>query len=263
MSNASHSAPTMQLVGKRLILTAPPDRNLQRLQTRFIEAGGEISHVPLIAIHPLPLDEAALSAAMCDWLFFTSKNGVHGFFQSPGSEAFKTLPVAVVGPATAQIVQEYGIQPAFISPRFDAESAAHAFATTLTMQGLRILWPCGNRANQNLATHLMEKGASVLECPVYETRLLTDDALSIEAKECLLSTSRSDILSFTSPSAVFAYECLFPGVLQGSVVTIASLGPKTSEALQECGVSPAIVPQQSTFDALFDAILFHFNERPA
>jgi uroporphyrinogen-III synthase len=256
------SEPSRRLSGKRFILTAPEDPNLQRLQSRLVEQGGETVHVPLIAIHPMPLvlPVQAIASLTYDWLFFTSKNGVHNFFKSPASDGFKTVPMAVVGPATAKVLQSYGLQPAFVSPRFDAESAAEAFTKKFPARGLRILWPCGNQANRILATTLMEKGASVLECPIYETRFIAPHELSTEAMECLQPTSRANVLSFTSPSAVLAYEHLFPGMLQAMSVTIASLGPKTTEALQQCGISPTIVPQQSTFDGLFEAIMVHFNE---
>lgn len=267
----------------RIIITAPDDPAAHRLAEGLRQCGVDVRMIPLVDIHPVHFTSPLLAQTSCDsppenpeqpnakpfdWLFFTSKNGVRAFLGEPATvESCKPIPIAVVGPATARELDTFGLRPAFVSPRFDGESAARSFLAEYAGPGSRILWPCGDRAHPELSVRLERAGCLVTPLVVYQTRLRHWDTLTDRDKNDLRLALRGSpsepgahpvsdsILVFTSPSAVEACDRLFPGSLAATQSAIACLGPITAEALHKQGALVTIQPGASTFSALHEAIL--------
>jgi uroporphyrinogen III methyltransferase/synthase len=210
-----------------------------------------VTHIPLIQSQAVPFPSP--SPASFQWLFFTSKNGVKAFYASALNEEprWAALPVATVGPATAQAVREFGITPQYISPRFDAESAAEDFARQHGQEFLQILWPCGNLSDPALKNILVKAGLHVTPIIAYET--LTP-VLSDNERRRLLETF--DLLVFTSPSSVMAYRAIQPAAPN---TRIACIGPKTAQAAKETLGHCDIQASPYTLDGLADSILQFFT----
>jgi uroporphyrinogen III methyltransferase/synthase len=265
----------------RIVITAPDDPATRLLTERLRERGVEVQAIPLIEIRPIrfaspfrestdenPAERLAKSNIQpFDWLFFTSRNGVRAFFNGLSSvEPCKSIPIAVVGPATARTLGVFNLQPTFISPRFDGESAANAFLATHTDPNPHILWPCGDRAHSGPAVHLTQGGCRVTPLIVYHTLLRRWDTLTISEREALQSfvtespseagvgPSTDSMLVFTSPSAVEACERMLPGLLASTQASVACLGPRTAEELRNVHARVTIQPESNTFDALCEAI---------
>ena len=60
---------------------------------------------------PRPLERAATELALYDWLVFTSANAVEAFMPSTGGPCPRGSQIAVVGPATAEALRAFGIEP--------------------------------------------------------------------------------------------------------------------------------------------------------
>jgi uroporphyrinogen-III synthase len=245
------------LAGKHVIVTRPTEFGVLGspglLEQRLGDWGARVSAIPLVTIEAVPFQ---VPRGAFDWLFFTSKNAVRAFFDRiPGDSPLRTLPIAVVGPATARALTTYGSEASFVAPRFDAEGAAEAFLKVYTCQGLRILWPCGNLANQDLVEILAGAGAQVMPLAVYQTILCQ----ALSESERLLLQAPADLLVFTSPSAVSAYHQLMPA--QDTMPAIACLGPKTRQTAMALLGRVDVQAEPSTLEALADAIQTYYCQK--
>lgn len=248
------------LAGKHVVITRAQSVDTEPLGEDGLPAlltqlGARVSQIPLIEVRPVPWH---LDAAMAwDWLFFTSQNAVHAFFQAHPGGLDKVL-IAVVGPATGAALVAYGQQATFTAPQFNAESAARAFCDTYSCEGLRILWPCGNLANQALLNILSEAGADVTLLVVYETVLHGQAS----PEEAALWTSSVDVVVLASPSAVAAFQQVCQSLLlDWSNVVIACLGPKTAEAARTYLGRVDIQPEVASMPALAEAIKVYYQNR--
>src|SRR6185436_16941508 len=102
------------------------------LTTAFRAAGATVEHLPLLEVippaDPRPLKRAASELALYDWLVFTSSNAVDAFLPLAGGALPSRLRVAVVGPATAEALRAYDIEPHLTATRPDAEGLLNDLA---------------------------------------------------------------------------------------------------------------------------------------
>lgn len=262
----AHAENKTWLLGKRIILTLPhpllSQRNANKqppplwITTALQEQGAQVMHIPLLTIQAQinPLSQEG----DFDWLFFTSKNGVHAFFQDDNNRMrFAQTNIAVIGPMTAQALNDYHLQARFIAPSFQAQKAAPAFLDMLGQSHppLHILCPCGNLANDTLANVLKQAGHHAVQTVVYTTQARQD--LSTEEQTRL--SQNADLIVFTSPSAVEAYQQLRAAHQYPLPKAIACIGPTTGQsAIAAFGKVP-IQPTQHTLVGLFDEILAFFK----
>ena len=107
------------MFGQRVLITRPR-RQAARLCDLLSELGAHCLLQPAIEIEP-PADWSAVDAAMerlgeFDWLVFSSANGVEHFLGrllSTGRDvrALGPLKIAAIGPATADALQQFHLQP--------------------------------------------------------------------------------------------------------------------------------------------------------
>ncbi len=244
------------LQGRRILLTRPDDEGSDVFIAQLRQQGALVEQLPLIEVSLLPVDWPDLSEF--DWVFLTSKNAAKALLAVHDAIGLRQLPIAVVGPATRQVLASNGLEAAFVSPVFDAESAAKAFCHQYSAQGLRVLWPNGNLANPELSEVLRQSGAQVTPLTVYQTGL---KAQLTPAEQAVLA-SGFDVLVFTSPSAVQAFRRLNTGLLTNQKAPqVACLGPKTSQAaLREFG-RVNIEAHPYTLQALGEAIQSYFESQ--
>jgi uroporphyrinogen-III synthase len=260
--DASSSARNAQpLAGKHVVLTRPQGLDCDRgeadaLMAQLMQWGARVSRIPLIEVCPVPWQ---LPADMAwDWLFFTSQNAAHAFYQAidlPKNQ-LANLSIAVVGPATGEALVAYGQKATFTAPRYDAENAAEAFCDAYSCKGLRVLWPCGNLANSQLSDILSAAGAVVTPLVVYETTVRAQ----LPPVEAALLASGVDMVVLASPSAVSAYQQVVHSMaMSRDDVAIACLGPKTAEAARMQLGRVDVQPRMATIHALADAIKTYYQ----
>ncbi len=246
------------LTGRHILVTHPlpgiePAEGTP-FEARLAAWGAHVSHVPLVEVGLTAFDWRPTNAY--DWVFFTSKNAVRAFYESAlaACALLKDAQIAAVGPTTAEAVSSRGGKVAFVSPRYDAQSAAQSFCETFDVAGQTILWPCGNLAHPQLAHTLTAAGALVAPLTVYETRLR--QALTPLEQACF--DISVDLLVFTSPSAVEAFAGLrqTSGRINASTAAalVACLGPKTAQAALERLGRVDIQPESYTLEALAQEI---------
>jgi uroporphyrinogen-III synthase len=220
-----------------------------------------------------------------DWLIFTSVNGVRIWLdrvQALGYDprALAGVRVATIGPATASALERGGIVADLIPGEFVAEGVASALIQDaqergITLAGKHILLPRAAEARKVLVTELQEVGALVDEVAAYFTvPVAADDERGREVLR-LLRERQLDVLTFTSSSTVRNFVSWFKSSSYAALdaspesyalsdilaplssLTIASIGPITSQTARELGLHVTIQAAEFTIDGLVSAIVQH------
>lgn len=256
------------LMGKRIIVTRARSQ-ASDLVTRLADMGADCIEYPTIRIEPTAdnaaLDQAIESIADYDWLVFTSVNGVRYFWErmfqkGKDARALGHLQTAVIGPATAQKLKEFGITSDITPKTYRAESIVAAFADT-DVNGKRVLLPRAKGARPNLPVELEKQGARVDEIITYEARPVTEQAEQLLAS---LREKTVDLITFTSSSTVTNFKALIPDADLGELlngVTVASIGPITTDTARDLGITVHITATDYTIPGLCDAIIRHYTEK--
>lgn len=225
------ASPPEPLQGTRILLTRKAAGS-DTLSEHLSGWGATALHYPLLAIHPVTFQP--LSLKDYDWLFFTSQEAVNhfneGFFQL-NLQSVSWPPVGVVGPETARALSGLGHSPAFVPPRFSAEAAAEAFVRAHSVAGLKILWPCGNRANSRFSEILKAHGAHVDHLIVYETcsQVASPPTPEEAGRMAAMFHPGLSVVVFTSPSAVEVFASFAQPL---GTTRVACIGPSTRRAAQ-------------------------------
>ncbi len=258
---------TRPLWGKTAVVTRSREQ-ASRLVELLNAAGARCLEVPTIEIAPpddyAPLDRALKEISQYDWVIFTSANGVRAFMsrlfrQGQDARALGRAKIAVIGPATAQALKEYGMIADLVPQIFQAEGLLEVLAPSM-FSGMRVLLARAQVARGLLPDGLARLGVKVDVAPVYQAR--TPASIPPEA-EAALKEGRVDLLTFTSSATVHNFAALLGQERFQELAahaTVAAIGPITAATLQEYGITPQIEPAEFTIPALAGAIIDYFNK---
>lgn len=255
------------LHAKRVVVTRTQEQSTT-LMDQLAKLGATPILMPTIRIEPLAdlslLDAALQGIGDYAWLIFTSVNGVEIFCERLCTcgltpQQLAHLQIAAVGPATADVLGQYGLTPAFVPQRFTAEEVAAGLQEWIgDLTGVRILLPQAEIARQNLAEALAQHGATVDVIPIYQTLPAALDTTAVATLQ-----QGVEIITFTSGSTVrnfvlgLAQYDLTPAIF--STATIACIGPQTAAVAQELGLHVDLVAAEHTVDGLVAALVAHFQ----
>ncbi|MEZ5404823.1 MAG: uroporphyrinogen-III synthase [Verrucomicrobiia bacterium] len=136
-----------------------------------------------------------------------------------------------------------------MAPQSTSQSLSHAL-TQLDLRDKKILLIQGNRAAPELHNNLTQHGARVNRVEAYRTELETRDLFQTRPR---LETEGVDCIVFTSASAVEHWHQLqlkLPEPWQA-----VSIGPITTQKLQQLGYSPILQSQEPSLDGIISTIL--------
>lgn len=249
------------LAGKKIVITRARGQ-ASKLATLFSELGAECLECPTIKIVPTdnwkPLDNAIENILLYDWLIFTSVNGVSFFFErlfakGKDTRALGNLKIAVIGPATEKRLFDFGIKSDIVPESYRAESIIEAF-TKEDIKSKKILLPRAKDARAVLPLELTNLGAVVDEIEIYcaEKEFFNVDALLQQ-----LEKKSIDLVTFTSSSTVKNFRSLIPDEKFDSLmqdVTIASIGPITTDTAKQLGFNVHITAKSFTIEGLCEAV---------
>ena len=238
------------LSGLRIVVTRP-EAQAQLLAEGLELLGAEVERVPLVEIAPVEdqasLDHAGEGITGYEWVVFTSANGVRAFGERL-PRAGLVPRVAVVGPATADAVREFGVEPAFVG-----EGSAESIAAALRgIEGARVLLLQADIATPELASALRNRGARVDAVVAYRTVARTP------ADHERRVLGEADAIVLASGSAVRSLASLAP---TGEDAVIACIGPKTASVAREVGLRVGLVADETTADGIIRALVEHYGER--
>ena len=214
------------------------------LAARLEALGAHVVEAPAIRIEPL---DAALPAdlAAYDLLCVTSPNGARRLLEiARDARALAGPAIAAIGPGTADALRAGGIEPDVVPPRAVAESLVAALASRPVR---RVLIARAEQGRDVLPDALRERGADVELLALYRT---TAEPLSAAALESALG---ADYVTFTSASAVRFFVQAAGAPSEGQ--RIVSIGPITSAALRERGLTVHVEASEHTPDGLLAALL--------
>jgi uroporphyrinogen-III synthase len=246
----------LPLSGVRVVVTRA-EHQADSFAAAFEAAGATVEILPLLEIvppaDPRPLERAASELALYDWLVFTSANAVDAFMPLTGGAVPGRLKIAVVGPATAEALRAYEIEPHMEARRADAEGLVADLAPRVGRRR-RVLLPQAADARATLVDGLSYAGAEAVAVVAYDKRL-PPEALCRAAE--LFSPPPIGWVTFTSPRIVRHFAELFGtawGRRRGELLA-ASIGPVTSAELRGQGVEPAAESERPGYEGLVEAVV--------
>ena len=205
----------------RIVVTR--SRAQARPLARRLEAlGHEVVECPLIEIEPL--DNGPVDTTGYDWLIVTSANGAELFARARTG----TLPrVAAIGPGTAEVLRERGIEPALI-PRVSTQEGLLA---ELPRPVRRVLFVGAEGARRLLVDELSADFRAL-----YRTRLVAAEPPD------------GDLVVLASASAARAFAALDVDI------PAVSIGPQTTHAARAAGITVVAEASTHDLDGLISAI---------
>jgi uroporphyrinogen III methyltransferase/synthase len=219
------------------------------LAARLRSLGADVVEAPAIRI--VPLDGPAPEVGRYDLVCLTSPNGVRLLFDRLSSvgldaRALAGVRVAAIGPGTARALSERGVIADVVPPeRYVAEGLVEALASVPVS---RALVARAAEARDVLVEALRSRGAEVDVVALYETvaEPLTEEQVA--------AVAQADYVTFTSSSTV-RFLLAELGGRAGLAGRLVSIGPVTSAALREHGLSPQVEAVRHDIDGLVDALM--------
>ncbi|MBW2100506.1 MAG: uroporphyrinogen-III C-methyltransferase [Deltaproteobacteria bacterium] len=255
------------LMGKRIVVTRAREQ-ASDLVNRLSEFGAECLECPTIKVVPpddlKPLDAAIENLSSFDWLVFTSVNGVNFFFErlfeKNRDSRDLNMRTACIGPVTAKKLFDFGINTDILPESYRAESVVDAFKAE-DIKGKKILLPRAGKARPVLPVELRKMGAQVDEVTAYRTNEVHENADVLLQR---LEERTIDLVTFTSSSTVKNFKALIPPekfdhLMKG--VTVASIGPITTDTARDLGFDVRISAKSFTIPGLCEAILKYYQEK--
>jgi uroporphyrinogen III methyltransferase / synthase len=258
--------PDRPLAGRTVVVTRPREQAASLLEP--LEAlGAEVLLVPTIRIVPRPFDDVVAAAvrelSTYQLVVFTSANAVRVFagYLARGTADGGMPPgpvVAAVGPATAAALERHGLACHVVPDEYVAEGLADSLAgTDAAAAGARVLIPCASDARDVLPETLRERGAVVDVLHIYDT--VAAGKLAVPAAQ----VEAADYITFTSASTARRLAGLLEAEAGGAgrplserlSARLCSIGPITSQALRELGLTVAVEAREYTAAGLVAALL--------
>ena len=260
----SKIATVQPLANKRILITRTRHQ-ASDLAAQLEALGATTILIPTIEIVP-PNSFHALDAALTclrtyDWLLFTSANAVEAFHRRAQFLHLTQLPkkIAVIGPATLTAANAIGLTVDLVPPQYIAESLAESLLPEAP--GKSFLLIRAAEARDTLPDSLTAAGATVTIAEAYRNQPAVE---SIPAIQRLFNSPERypDAITFTSASTVRNLCSLLEAadLTLPANITLASIGPITSETLRDLGHPPTLEAPEPTIPALVESLRAHFAE---
>lgn len=180
-----------------------------------------------------------------NWMIFSSRNGVTGFFENlrtAGLDArsLANINIAVIGTQTANVLLQYGIQADFISKKQHGEAFAEELAEKIAQSDT--VWYLSAAENSGTIEKGLKGNCNLAVVPVYENREVSVTC-DLGDYDGIFITSASSALRLLK-----GYEANKP------LPVIYSIGPNSTSRLKELGVSRIKEARESSYEALLELL---------
>jgi uroporphyrinogen III methyltransferase/synthase len=248
------------LFGKRVLVTRPRHQAGDMVR-RLEQLGAVVSVMPTVEVREPadwgPVDQALANLGRYQWLVFTSVNGVHFFMRrlrETGRDLRALGPVrlAVIGPATADALRTYHLEPDVVPPEYRSESLAATLKERVA--GQRVLLARADRGRDLLRQELSAM-AEVEQVAVYSQV----DAVEIDL-ELLeeINQGRIDFITLTSSKIAEALiRMLAPATrrrIRSGDIQLVSISPVTSAAIRKLDLPVAAEAAEFTTAKVVEAL---------
>jgi len=204
-----------------------------------------------------PVDRALADLGRYQWLVFTSVNGVHSFLgrlKETGRDMRALGPVrlAVIGPATADALREYHLEPDLVPPEYRSESLAEQLKGRVA--GQRVLLARADRGRDLLRQELSAV-AEVEQVAVYSQ--VDTVEIDLELLE-QINQGHIDYITLTSSKIAEALIRLLSPTARRRVrsgeIGLVSISPVTSAAIRKLDLPVAAEAAEYTTAKVVDAL---------
>ncbi len=243
------------LHGRRVVVTRARAQ-ASGLAATLRTLGAEVVELPAIRIESRIESDAVRRAVDAIHIYalicLTSPNGVRLLFEALAAagldaRALANATVAAIGPGTARVLAEHGIEADVVPERFVAEALVEALAD-VEVTGRPVLVARAAEARDVLPEALRERGAEVDVIALYETVREEPEPDAVEAAQ------GADYVTFTSSSTVTNLVEALNGAFPASA-RIVSIGPITSDAARAAGLEVHVEAERHDIDGLLAALI--------
>lgn len=244
------------LFGRRILVTRSRTQ-ASELVRLLEELGASVAEFPTIEIVPPKsykrIDEAVRNIGSYDWVIFTSVNGVSFFMDrlfalEEDVRKFGKVKIAAIGPATALRLRGYMLGSDLVPKEYRAEAVVEEFKKA-GVKGKRVLLARAMVARDVIPVALRKLGAKVDVLTVYRTARAKGKQKELLS---LIKDGKVDAVTFTSSSTVENFVGILgrknTPLLKG--VTLASIGPITTETAKRLGLKIGIEAREYTMPGL-------------
>jgi len=253
---------TLPLADRHILITRTKAGSSE-LANALRLAGATVVSVPTIELVPpdsyTALDEALHQLEKFEWVVFTSAHAVE-VFATRRNPAIPPRNVAVIGPATGRAVEKLGIKVTLLPPKYVAESLAESLVSYVA--GVPVLLIRAAEARDVFPQIITRAGAKLTIVEAYRNRV-PEDSIPVLREMFAAPEHHPDLITFTSASTarnlvelLHAAEVVLP-----QTILLASIGPITSQAMRELGLTPTIEAREATLSSLTQAICNYFREQ--
>ncbi len=247
------------LSGKRIVVPRAAEQ-ARDTAAAIRDRGAAPVILPMIEIAPPP-DAASFAKAVnelgsYEWVLFTSGNAVDQLrseLERTGRDAraFGSAKVGAVGTKTAEALAKLGIRADVVAQEFVGEGLAGAVLALGVPRSVLLLRALV--ARDALPDALRARGAEVTVVAAYETKPLSGSGAELRER---IENGTADAILFTSGSTVSStLDALgSDGKALLERISICSIGPMTSRALAQHGLSPSVEASVYTVEGLLDAL---------
>ncbi len=249
------------LFGRRVLVTRPAGQE-EGLIAGLEELGAEVFSQPTVVIAEpedwTPVDDVLARLGEFHWLVFTSVNGVLYFMRrlrhsKRDLRALGHLRLAAIGPATAESLRGFHLEPDVVPESYRSEDLAAAL--TPLVAGRNILLARADRGREVLREQLA-KVARVEQVAVYSQK----DVETVEgAVNEMLADGRIDFITLTSSNIARSLHRLLDEKARRALAEgkgrIVTISPVTSAAVRELGWVVAAEASKYTAEGVVGALL--------
>lgn len=260
MSLENSSLNNLASLKDKVIISTQPEESFPEFAKLLLNTGAQIYNYPMITVVESTLSPEQQNflflLSKFNWLIFTSKNGVHFFFQKlktiTGSEHLPmNVKTAVIGKKTAKELLKYAVQPDYVSESNLAELFALELKEKVILKGQSVLLPLGNLAGTTIESAL-QNHTSVQRINVYETsKPLLEEPKYID----IIASGKYDLIIFTSSSGFHNFaDIIKKQTIDFYSLKVASIGKSTTKTMREYGVEPVFTARQSNMEGIVEEI---------
>lgn len=230
-------------------------REASKLTMGLEQAGAFVTELIVGEIRQIERRFIRKELARIDWLVFTSKNGVDGFFQNLFASgldlrAVGGTQVAAVGKQTAEYLERYGIRADLVPAVSNSDGLSKALKE-LVKPGDEVWHPKAANAEDGMKAYFSQL-CQFKELEVYENCAVEIEPITksmLDTIDGVFLTCASSALRFMEAAEQGAYHVL------NEKGCVYSIGPKTSEALRKCGIIKVLEASWPSCDALMELVL--------
>lgn len=241
------------LAGLR-VLNPRPATQAAGLSAALRELGAEVVELPLLAMEPLPLSEAArqtlLNLDRYDFCFFVSSHAARAGLEAVAglwAQWPHQLPVLAVGRATAEVLDDAGLTVRV--PEQESSEGVLALPDLAEPQGLRVLVFRGEGGRELFADSLRARGATVDVVELYRRVLPPAARLEWAA----LQDQAPDWVLLTSPDVWANWQAVAGAAATRPGLVVVS--ERLAASVREAGAQRVLMAENAGTPALCASLL--------